>query len=812
MASSHRLTKYIARSDGQLLVELLMAMALTAIMLPALLVGLVASRGGKAQMQQRLDATTLSKEAYDAFRIVREKGWNFVSNNGMYYPVLDGNTWELATGSATIGGFARYITISDVYRDAAGNIMSSGAVDPSTKKVTITVSWDTPQSSSVSATYYVVRTDNQVYTQGTYAEFNAGTKTNTQVTDPSDGRVKLSSNTKGQWCLPSFSGATISLPDGPPVSVASYADPNTISNPNRVFVATSPLATTSIKLAYVTVTANTDPPVPTLRGKFTMDASKYSNAGLVPTGTGLDNSFITNKVAYYKSSGGKTYALLATTKTDKEVIAILVDDGDPSNDNTNNGEFQDYVNQIYKYVTFFNTRIYQGTATQDQAPYGAGASSLAVYQDKGYVISGGYLYVFDLSNIDTKTTSSGLDMVGCRIELDGSDCNVSTSRVRKYNSGGTGTSFGSESSGLSGCNDGGMVEIFGDNDVYPISVGGSTYAYIAVGAGTDPEFNIVNVTNVPTSSTSPAISSNNCGRISNGAAGWKRISSLDFNSDSNTQETANSVFGKSDGTRAYISSNGTVDGDHSGTPDSDQFYVINTTNKSSPAFLSGTPSTGATSGYYLGSGANAQLYPRRSITVFGDSRALLAGIDGVSDGNNAMEYQVLNISNESSPSYCGGLQFSNGFNDMTTTVEADGDKYVYLIGSGAGNELKIIQGGPDGPYLEAGTFESSAIDIGSSATFNRFDVIENLPPQTSIQYQIALADQVAGSCSSANYVFVGSDGTVNTKFATGSAIPLNNDGTGFENPGRCLKYRAYLATTDYNVTPTLLDVHFNYSP
>jgi type II secretory pathway pseudopilin PulG len=809
MALSHR---SINHSRGQLLVELLLAMALAAIMLPALLLALVTSRQGKAQQQQRLDATTLSKEAYDALRIIREQGWAFVASNGTYYPTLTGNTWTLATGSATIGGFSRYITISDTLRDASGNIVGSGgSPDPSTKKVTITVSWSTPQQSSVSGTYYIVRTDNQIHTEGSYSEFTAGTKTSTQVTDPADGRVKLASNTKGQWCLPSFSSATITLPDGPPVSVASVSDAS-VTNPNKVFVATSPTSATSIKLAYVTVTANTDPPVATIQGKFTMDSAQYSNASLVPTGTGLDNSFITNKVAYYKSSSNKTYALVATSKPDKEVIAILVDDNDASNNNTNNGEFQDYVNKIYKYKTFFNTRIYDGASSQDQAPYGAGGASLAVHQDRGYVISGGYLYVFNLANIDSKTTSSGLDMVGCRIELDGADCNVATSRVRKYGSGGTGTNFGNESSGLSGCNDGGMVEIFGDNDVYPISVGGNTYAYIAVGAGTDPEFNIVNVTSVPTGGSNPTISNNSCGRITGGNSGWKRISSLDFNSDNNTQETANSVFGKSDGTRAYISSNGTVDADNNGQPDSYQFYVINTSNKSSPAFLSGTPSTGATSGYYIGSAANAQQYPRRSITVFGDSRALLAGIDGVSDSNNAMEYQVLNISSEATPAYCGGIQFANGFNDMSSTVEADGDKYVYLIGSGAGNELKIIQGGPDGPFLEAGTFESAAFDIGSSATFNRFDVVENIPPQTSIEYQVAIADQVSGSCTGANYVFIGSDGTSNTRFATGSAIPLNNDGSGFENPGRCVKYRAYLATTDYNVTPTLLDVKFNFSP
>jgi hypothetical protein len=404
-------------------------------------------------------------------------------------------------------------------------------------------------------------------------------------------------------------------------------------------------------LAYVTVTANTDPPVPTLKGIFSMDSSVYSNASLVPSGTGLDNTFKTNRVSYYTSSSGKTYALLATTKPDKEVIAILVDDNDSSNDSTNNGEYQDYVNKVFKYWTFFNTRIYQGntasTPNQDQAPYSAGAASVAVHQDRGYTVSGGYLYVFDLSNIDSKSAGSGLDMIGCRIQLDGSDCNASTSRVRKYNAGNTELILirNCGSNRLYGWRNG---QIYGDNDVYPVSVGGNTYAYVAVGAGTDPEFNIVNVTSVPSGGTSPTISNSSCGRISGGNSGWRRISSLDFNSKSGTQETANSLFGNADGTRAYISSNGTVDGNSDGLADSDQFYVIDTSNKSSPAFLSGTAATGAQSGYYLGSGANAQLYPRRSITVFGDSRALLAGVDGVTDSNDANEYQVLNVSNESS--------------------------------------------------------------------------------------------------------------------------------------------------------------------
>jgi hypothetical protein len=473
------------------------------------------------------------------------------------------------------------------------------------------------------------------------------------------------------------------------------------------------------------------------------------------------------------------------------------------------------VNHIYKYWTFFNTRQYQGdtrsTPNQDQSPYSWGASSTTVFQNKGYITSGGFLYTFDLTNIDSKSVSSGLDMMGCRIQLDGYDCNPSTSRVRKYGAGNTGTNFQSEQAGQTGCLDGGRVEKYATNDIYAVYTGGHTYIYAAVGAGTDPEFNVIDVTSIPTGSTTPTISSSNCGTVSNGNAGWKRIGSLDFNSKSSTQETANSVFGSTDGNRAYISSNGTVDANHDGTPDSDQFYVINTSNKSSPQFLTGTAATGAQSGYYLGTGANVQQYPRRSITVFGDSRALLAGIDGVSDGNNAQEYQVLNVSNESTPTYCGGIQFDQGFSDMTSVSEADGDKYVYLVGNTTSNELKIIQGGPDGPYLDSGTYESSTIDLGATATFNRFDVTVDVPAQTTIQYQMAVADAVSGSCTGANFVFVGPDGTNSTFFATSSAIPLNNDGIGYENPGRCLRYKTYLTTANYNVSPALFDISFNYS-
>src|SRR3990167_3628807 len=60
-------------SSGQSLVEILIAIGLTGILLPALLTGLVSSREGKAQEGQRLQATALLRESEEAIRSVREK-------------------------------------------------------------------------------------------------------------------------------------------------------------------------------------------------------------------------------------------------------------------------------------------------------------------------------------------------------------------------------------------------------------------------------------------------------------------------------------------------------------------------------------------------------------------------------------------------------------------------------------------------------------------------------------------------------------------------------------------------------------------
>lgn len=787
---------------GSPLVEVLVAFGLASILIPVVIFGFATGTRGQIQQEQRMKAVLLAREAEEATRSIASSGWNMIPALGNYYPVKNGNAWSLSSGTQTIGDFTRTIQIGDVV-----------PVDPSVKKFTVTVSWNNIIPASTISHFYLTRNSNNTFVHTTQPEFDLGVLNGVQVTNVSGGEIVLANNNRAKWCSPEFSidghGAevTISLPDGPPVAVDAYPSATSSAIPNQVFVATSPDATNSAKMAHLSVTADSTPPVPTLKGIFTLDPGAYSSPSYFPGGINLDNNFKTNDIKFYTAASGNMYALISTNLPSRELVVAQVQSGGLDS-------FQDPTNKIYKYWTYFNTRQYQGDTrsqpNQDQAPFGYGGISVDVHGDRGYLLSSGYLYVFNLANIDSKSPNNGLDMVGCRIQLDGYDCLPGSGVDRKYSAGQTGTSWSDTTSPAHiSCADGGNIELYADNHLDIIQVGSNIYVYVAVGAGTNPEFDIVNVTNVPSGSTNPRINSSSCGRIFGGASGWKRISSLDFNSASGTEEAANSVYAKTDGSRAYISSNGGIDGNGDGQPDSHQFYILNTSNKNSPAMIGG--------GYYDGDSSNIQLFPKRSLTVLNSERAILVGKDGILDGLQPKEYQVLNIENESSPAYCGGLNFLPGFNDLTGVSEADGDNFVYMVANTMEKQLKIIQGGPDdGIYVPSGYYESSVFSETGPLGFNRLVASVSEPASTSVKLQVAVARPGSGMCSDAVYSFVGPGGTAADYFTSVSGviagpIPTTESGD-FKNPGACFKYKAYLETTDYSQTPVLNDVSVNYSP
>lgn len=164
-------------------------------------------------------------------------------------------------------------------------------------------------------------------------------------------------------------------------------------------------------------------------------------------------------------------------------------------------------------------------------------------------------------------------------------------------------------------------------------------------------------------------------------------------------------------------------------------------------------------------------------------------------GTGAEEYQVVDVTDESSPTRCGGIEIDTGVNGISTVYTTAQRAYSYIVTGDASTELKIIEGGPGGGGSGGGlTLESASLDTGHSSIFNRINTV-SVTPETGVNvtYQVA----VSTDCSTFN--FTGNYSTA------GGPIPLNI------NPGQCFKYRATFSggTGITNVSTT---VRVNYSP
>lgn len=326
------------------MIEALVAMAISAILLPALLTGLVSSKQGKAQQGQRAQAVALLKEEEEAVRSVREKGWTSFAQDGTYHPSIVVNSWTLLSGSEAINGFTRSLTISDIYRDTNGNIVQSGGIlDPSTKKVDALVSWTLPYSSSVTSTMYVTRfINNAANTQTSVADFNLGTQSSTVVTNQSGGEITLGAGGGGgDWCNPTLSITTVDLSrQGVPTAISAYQ--------GNIVTGTGGNASgpTFVKIGV----AGNSPPIATISGQV-----NNSKANAVFTES--------------------QYGYIATTSNSQEIQ--IVDTTQYSNPPTNT---------TFSVIGSFD------------APGNGQGNSVYVAGSTGYMTDGTHFYTFDLSS------------------------------------------------------------------------------------------------------------------------------------------------------------------------------------------------------------------------------------------------------------------------------------------------------------------------------------------------------------------------------------------------------------------------------
>ncbi len=314
-------------TKGQSLVELLVALGLTAILIPAFMAGIMAGREGRAQQEQRLAATASLREAVEAVRAVRKNGWTGFAVNGTFHPVVAAGNWQLAIGSEVLGNLTRSVVISDYSRN--------GKVDPSTKNVLVTVSWSTPLANSVSSALVLTRyLDNLVYTETTEAQFNAGVKSGTAVTNTAGGEVVLGAGGQGDWCNPNLSIAALDLPKSGVANALTAIE-------GRAFAVTGDNAS-GVSFANVTI-SNANPPVAAIAGTF--------------------DGFKTNGVF-----GETNYAYLATDSNSKEIEIINL------------------TTNPYSEAGYFN------------APGNDEGDSVFVAGNVGYMTDENKLYTFDLSS------------------------------------------------------------------------------------------------------------------------------------------------------------------------------------------------------------------------------------------------------------------------------------------------------------------------------------------------------------------------------------------------------------------------------
>ena len=337
--------------------------------------------------------------------------------------------------------------IGDVYRDQDGAIATTGGtLDSSTKKITSTVSWNTPFLSTLSTTTFMTRfRNNATQTFSSLGDFNTGTTSATVITNTAGGEITLGAGIggKAKWCVPSFSSVSVDLPEVP-TAVAAVS--------GHVYVS---MGSTSTAASFEHILVNTtDPFTYTIHGR-------------------LNGNYKTTAV-YGEPNWG--YIALSNT-TGKRVIII------------NLSTYADVPNKIYKEEGYFSESA-TGANKNANPP-----SAVFVFNNRGYVTIGGYLYVFDL----TSRTGSRAQ-IGNKILFSTTD----------------GTSPAKE--------------------IYLRQIGTKTYVFVAINGTYRYELSIIDVTK------------------ETDANQWKVVGQVDIDSNgcSNLQKTKG-VYVKPDGSRAYIS-------------------------------------------------------------------------------------------------------------------------------------------------------------------------------------------------------------------------------------------------------------------
>jgi len=154
------MTNYKFSVRGQMVIEVIVAVSIFAIIAASSIIAIVGSLNTSRLSEEESQATFIANEGLEGVKSIRNQGWSNLTTTSPYGLSKTSGVWAFL-GTSDIdpsNKFTRVIDIADVGRDGSGNILlSGGTVDPETKKITATVSWNfTPtRQNSVVMTMYL---------------------------------------------------------------------------------------------------------------------------------------------------------------------------------------------------------------------------------------------------------------------------------------------------------------------------------------------------------------------------------------------------------------------------------------------------------------------------------------------------------------------------------------------------------------------------------------------------------------------------------------------------------------------------------
>lgn len=147
---------------GESILEILLAVAIFAIVLPAILYTMGALASSQPERNIYFDALVFTEETKNTIQQIKSANWDSVATNGTYTLETVGETDVLVpisiTPTPSANGFIRTIEITEVRRENGSIVSEGGVVDGATKKVAISISWETSQS-PVLTELYITRSD-----------------------------------------------------------------------------------------------------------------------------------------------------------------------------------------------------------------------------------------------------------------------------------------------------------------------------------------------------------------------------------------------------------------------------------------------------------------------------------------------------------------------------------------------------------------------------------------------------------------------------------------------------------------------------